>query len=67
MPCAMVDAENGQLGITCGSSYQTRDCIVEALEAWWAAWDAAAPGARARLQITRENGPESSGRRTHCL
>jgi hypothetical protein len=45
----------------------TRDGIVEALAAWWAAWDAREQGAMARLQITMDNGPESRGRRTPCL
>jgi hypothetical protein len=67
MPCGLVEEESGQLHLTLGSAYTTRDCSVEALAAWWAAWEARAQGALARLQINRDNGPESSGRRTPCL
>jgi hypothetical protein len=67
MPCGMVDDESGQLALTLGNACPTRDGIVEALAAWWAAWDAREPGAMARLQITMANGPESRGRRTPCL
>jgi hypothetical protein len=64
IPCGLVDEESGQLSIPFGSSYKTSDCIVDVLEAWWAAWDATEQVAMARLQITRDNGPESSGKRT---
>ena len=66
-PCGIVDEESGQLHITFGSSYKTSDFIVDALEAWWAALDATAQVAMARLQIKMDNGPESSGRRTQFL
>jgi hypothetical protein len=66
-PCGLVEEESGQLHLTFGSAYKTRDVIVDALEAGWAAWDAPAQVALARLQITMDNGPESSGRRTQCL
>jgi hypothetical protein len=67
IPCGIVDEASGQLIMTCGSSYKTSDCIVEALEDWWAALDEAEQVAMARLQITMANGPESSGRRTRFL
>jgi Rhodopirellula transposase DDE domain len=67
IPCGIVDEESGQLSITCGNSSKTSDGIVETLEAWWAALDANEQGARARLQITRDNGPESRGKRTQFL
>ena len=67
IPCGSVDEASGPLPITFGSSYKTSDCIVDAREAWWAALDARAQVARARLQIKLDNGPESSGRRTQFL
>ena len=67
IPCGIVDDESGQLHIPFGRSYKTSDVIGEALEAWWAALAATAQVAMTRLQITRENGPERSGRRTQCL
>jgi hypothetical protein len=66
-PCGIVEEERGQLHITFGSSYKTSDVIVDALAAWWAALDKAEQGAMPRLQITMDNGPESSGRRTPFL
>ncbi|MGE3538488.1 MAG: hypothetical protein AB7N91_13795 [Candidatus Tectimicrobiota bacterium] len=67
IPCGIVDEERGQLHIPFGSAYKTSDVIVEALEAWWAGLDEAEQGTRTRLQITMDNGPESSGRRTQFL
>jgi hypothetical protein len=67
IPCGLVDEASGQLSITFGRSSKTSDGIVETLEAWWAALDANEQGAMARLQITMDNGPESSGKRTQCL
>jgi hypothetical protein len=63
----IVDDESGQLSLTVGGAYKTSDCIVEALEAWWAAWDTTEQVARARRQITRDYGPESRGKRTQFL
>ena len=67
IPCGIVEEESGQLPITFGSSSKTRDVIVDALAAWWAALEASAPGAMARLQINMDKGPESRGRRTPLL
>jgi hypothetical protein len=67
IPCGIVDEESGQLHITFGSAYKTSDCIVDALEAWWAALDVSAQVAMARRQLKMDNGPESSGRRTPLL
>ena len=67
MPCGIVDEESGQWRLTLGSSYKTSDCIVDALEAWWAAVDETEQVAMAPLQIKRDNGPESSGKRTPFL
>lgn len=67
IPCGLVEEDAGQLHSTCGSSDKTSDFIVETLDAWWAAWDANEQVAMARLQITRDNGPESRGKRTQFL
>jgi Rhodopirellula transposase DDE domain len=67
MPCGIVDAERGQLPSTFGSSSKTSACIVDALEAWWAALEETEPVAMTRLQINMDHGPESSGKRTQFL
>jgi hypothetical protein len=67
IPCGIVEEDRGPLSIPFGSSYKTSDCIVDALEAWWAALAEAEQGAMARLQINMDNGPESSGKRTQFL
>jgi hypothetical protein len=67
IPCGIVEENRGQLHITFGSSAKTSDFIVDTLEAWWAALDATAQVAMARLQIKMDNGPESSGKRTQFL
>jgi hypothetical protein len=67
IPCGIVEEDRGQLHITFGSSSKTSDFVVDALEAWWAAFDETQQVAMARLQIKRDNGPESSGMRTQFL
>ena len=67
LPWGMVEADRAQLPSTLGSSYTPRDCLVETLAAWWAAWAEAERVVRAQLQITRDKGPESSGKRTQLL
>jgi len=67
IPCGIVDEDTGQLRMTFGSSYKTSDCIVDVLTAQWAAVDEDGQTATSRLQITMDNGPESSGRRTQFL
>jgi hypothetical protein len=67
IPCGIVEEESGQLPMPFGSSSQTSDGIVDALEAWWAALEETEQGAMARLQITMDHGPERSGRRTPFL
>jgi hypothetical protein len=67
MPCGMVDEDRARLRLTFGSSFKTSDGIVDALEAWWAALEEAEQATMARLQITMDNGPESSGVRTQFL
>jgi hypothetical protein len=66
-PGGMVAEAWGQRHITFGSSSKSSDCIVDALEAWWAALDETEQGAMARLQIKMDKGPESSGKRTQFL
>ena len=67
IPCGIVEEDRGQLHITFGSSSKTSDFVVDALEAWWAAFDETEQVAMARLQIKMDNGPESSGIRTQFL
>ena len=67
IPCGIVAEESGQLSLPLGSSDKTSDFLVDTLEAWWAAVDARAQVARARLQSKMDNGPASSGRRTQFV
>ena len=67
IPCGIVEEDRGQLPITFGSSSKTSDCIVDALEAWWATLEQTEQVALARRQIKMDNGPESSGKRTQFL
>jgi hypothetical protein len=67
MPCGIVEEDRAQLRLPFGSSGKTSACIVEVLEAWWAALAETAQVAMAKLQITSDNGPESRGKRTPCL
>ena len=67
IPCGIVDEDSAQLRIPFGSSFKTSDCIVDASEDWWAAFEETEQVAMTRLQIHMANGPESSGRRTQCL
>jgi transposase len=67
IPCGIVEEDRGQLRLTLGSSSKTSDFIVDALEAWGAAWDEGEQVAMARLQIKMDNGPESRGKRTQFL
>jgi hypothetical protein len=67
VPCGIVDEASGALSITFGSSYKTSDFIVDTLEARWNALAHETKSATDVLQITRDNGPESSGSRTQFL
>ncbi len=67
IPCGIVEEDRGPLPRTCGSFSTTSACIVDALEAWWAALEQTDQVAMARRQINMENGPESRGKRTQFL
>src|SRR5258707_1273578 len=67
VPCGIVDEESAEMTITFGSSYKTSDFIVDVLEAKWDALDEQEKVATSLIQIKRDNGPESSGRRTQFL
>jgi hypothetical protein len=67
IPCGMVDEESAARHITFGSSYKTSDFIVDTLEAKWNAMDEHEKAKTSLIQITMDNGPESSGRRTQFL
>jgi hypothetical protein len=64
IPCGLGDEESAALQITLGSSYKTRDFIVDTLEVKWEAWDAQEKAETSLIQIKMDNGLESSGRRT---
>ena len=67
IPCGIVDEDTGPLSVTFGSSYKPSDCIVETLAAWWQGLSPTEQGAIDRVQITMDNGSESSGVRTPFL
>jgi Rhodopirellula transposase DDE domain len=67
VPCGIVDEESGAFHLTFGSSYKTRDFIVETIEATWNAMEKQEQADTRLLQIKMDNGPESSGRRTQLL
>jgi Rhodopirellula transposase DDE domain len=67
VPCGIVEEGSGELAITLGSSYTTSDFIVDTIEAQWKTMDEQAQAETSLIQITMDNGPESSGRRTQCL
>jgi hypothetical protein len=67
VPCGIVDEDSGEFRITFGSSYKTSDFIVDTIEAKWNAMDEPEQADTSLIQITRDNGPESSGRRTQFL
>jgi len=67
VPWGSVDAERAALRLTFGSSAKTRDCIVDVLEAKWDALEEGEKASTSLIQITRDNGPESRGRRTPFL
>jgi hypothetical protein len=67
IPGGMVDEESAARHSTFGSSYKTRDCIVDTIEAKWNAMAAQEKAKTSLMQITMDNGPESRGRRTQCL
>jgi hypothetical protein len=67
IPCGIVDEDTAQLYVTCGSSSQTSDCIVETLAAWWQGRNVTEQGALDRVQINMDHGSESRGGRTQLL
>jgi DDE family transposase len=67
VPCGIVDEDNAELPITFGSSSKTSDFIVDALTATWEAMPEQEKADTRLMQLKRDNGPESSGRRTQFL
>jgi Rhodopirellula transposase DDE domain len=63
----LVNPSSENLFLKVYSSYKTSAFIVDALESWRAAWEEGEQAAMARLQITMDNGPERSGKRTQFL
>jgi Rhodopirellula transposase DDE domain len=62
-PWGIGEEDGGHLPLTFGRASKTSDGIVEAREAWGAAWDETEHVALARLQSQMENGPASRGKR----
>jgi hypothetical protein len=67
VPCGIVDEESGALPSTLGSASKTRACSVDTIEAKWEAMAEQEQAETRLLQIKRDHGPESSGRRTPFL
>ena len=67
MPCGLLDEDTAQLSLTYGSSAKTSDFMVATLAAWWQSLSVKEQHAIDRGQLTMDNGPESSGRRTQLL
>jgi hypothetical protein len=67
MPWGIVEEETWLLSMPFGSSYTTSDCIGDVLQARWDALAEHEQAATELLQIKRDNGPESRGRRTQLL
>src|SRR5207244_11554802 len=67
VPCGIVDEENGALHITFGSSYKTRDFVVDTIEAKWEAMADEEKEETSLIQIKMDNGQASGSRRTKFL
>jgi len=67
IPCGIVDEDSAALHITFGSSYKTRDFIVDTIEAKWNAMAEHEKAKTSLMQLKMDNGPESRGRRTQFL
>jgi hypothetical protein len=67
IPCGIVDEESAARHSTFGSSYKTRDFIVDTIEATWNAMDEQEQAKTSLMQINMDNGPERRGRRTPFL
>jgi hypothetical protein len=67
IPCGIGDEARARLRIPFGSSCKTSECIVDALDAWWATVEETEQAAMPRRPSTMDNGPESSGKRTQFL
>jgi len=66
-PCGIVDEDSAHLAMVFGSSYKTRDFLVDTLAAKWNRLEEQEKAEVSKLQIKMDNGPESSGRRTQFL
>ena len=64
IPCGIVDEDTGQLSVTFGGSFKTSDFLVDTLTAWWRGLRAQEQAGLERVQLTMDNGSESSGVRT---
>ena len=60
-PCGILDEDSGQLYINFGSSYKTKDFIVETPIQWWKTITPEQKQDTELIQIKVDNGPQSSG------
>lgn len=67
VPGGSVAEDHAALTLPCGSASPTRDGIVDALTATWEAMPEQEKTGTRLMQLTRDHGPESSGRRTPWL
>jgi Rhodopirellula transposase DDE domain len=67
IPCGILDEDTAQLSVTFGSSAKTSDFLVDTLTAWWQRLSTTEQRAIDQVQLKLDNGPESSGVRTHFL
>ena len=67
MPCGILDEDTAHLSVIFGNSAKTRDFLVATLTAWGHRLSVKEQRVLDRVQLKMDNGPESSGVRTHFL
>jgi hypothetical protein len=63
VPCGILEVDTGQLFLNFGTSRETSDFLVDSLDLWWQARQAAHTGVR-KLVIELDNGPQVNSHRT---
>ena len=66
-PCGIVNEDTGEIYMNMGCSYKTSDFIIDTLKGWWNHQTLEEQLRIDQIQIKMDNGPESSGIRTHFL
>jgi hypothetical protein len=67
MPCGILEEDPAHLHVTFGSSAKLSDFLADTLTAWGQGLTVQEQHSVERVQLTMDNGPESSGVRTQCL